>query len=475
MKSTLFLLTTLLPFAAFSAVDEAVSEKQAKSMRTTAQVSAPSAAFKSGDRWCVLGDSITEGGHYHRYVELFYCTRFPEQQLEVVDCGIRGETAPGALRRLQWDCLTKKPTVVSVMLGMNDVGRTFYKYKDSQDFEKKCNERAETYDQAMLTLTKVLLDAGVKVVLIKPSIFDDTADMPVPRLPGCGAALAGYATRVQAIAEDFKLATVDFNGPMSAINVQQQKQNPQFSIVGPDRVHPTEPGHLVMAYEFLRAQIVSGVVSRMTIDAAAGKAEVIENCTVSNLKGAADNLAFTCLEKALPFPVEAGAKSALELVPFMQAFNQEIVRVRGLATGDYELSIDGKRICVYTAAQLADGVNLAGETNAPQLQQALAVQAVLRRKWKAEAKLRSLAFIEHNVWPDAKHPLDLAVVSRNLEVGLAKIAGNNSAWAAALRKNYLESKSCEAALHREVEDAAKAARLVAQPKPHAFRLCRLRK
>jgi lysophospholipase L1-like esterase len=95
--------------------------------------------FQTGDRWCVLGDSITEAGHYHRYVELFYCTRFPEQQLEVVDCGIRGETAPGALRRLQWDCLAAKPTIVSVMLGMNDVGRTFYKYKDSQNFEKKCN------------------------------------------------------------------------------------------------------------------------------------------------------------------------------------------------------------------------------------------------------------------------------------------------------------------------------------------------
>jgi len=185
------------------------------------------APFVAGDRWCVLGDSITESGYCHRYVELFYCTRFPERKLDVVNCGIRGDTAPGALQRLQWDCLNAKPTIVSVMLGMNDVGRSFYKYKDSQDFDQKCTERAETYDQAMRKLTKSLLDSGAKGVLITPSTFDDTADLRSVNLPGCRAALAGYANCLRAIAgadKRFVWADAKIEGDTIIVNSPQVQQ-----------------------------------------------------------------------------------------------------------------------------------------------------------------------------------------------------------------------------------------------------------
>ena len=78
--------------------------------------------FQSGARWCALGDSITQEGWYHHFVELFYRTRFPARPLQVVNCGIAGDNAAGALKRLRRDCLDANPTVVSVMLGMNDVG-----------------------------------------------------------------------------------------------------------------------------------------------------------------------------------------------------------------------------------------------------------------------------------------------------------------------------------------------------------------
>jgi lysophospholipase L1-like esterase len=198
----------------------------------------PLAPFKDGDRWAVLGDSITRSGQYHRYIELFYLTRFPSRRLDVLNCGISGDTAPGALRRLQWDCLDAKPTVVSVMLGMNDVSPGLYA---SGGDESRRAKTAETYEVAMRHLTKSLLDSGVKVILITPSIFDDTADLPSANNPGCGAALAGFAQRVRAMAGEFQVPCVDFNGPMAVINAEQQKKNPRFTIVGGDRIHPTHP------------------------------------------------------------------------------------------------------------------------------------------------------------------------------------------------------------------------------------------
>lgn len=421
-----------------------------------AQVATPPPAFQSGDRWGVLGDSITRSGQYHRYVELFYLTRFPTLKLDVINCGISGDTAPGAVQRLKWDCLDAKPTVVSAMLGMNDRAHS-----------------VETHDKAMRQLAKSLVAAGVRVILITPSIYDDTADLPAANSRGGGAILTEFSNRVRAIAAEYKLPAVDFNGPMTAINAEQQKRNPKFTIVGGDRIHPTQPGHFVMAYEFLRAQRLTGVVSRIAIDAAAGKAGVLENCTVKDLKIRDGEIVFTCLENSLPFPVEAKAKPALDLVPFSREFTQQILLVRGLAAGDYALSIDGKEIRQFTAAELADGVNLAGEVNTPQSQQAAAVLAELQKKWDIVAKLRNLAVCEHTAWPNAPRPIDLAQMPAKLDARLERAKQNPTIKEA--HREYLEFKPREAELHRAVDAAMNAARLAAQPKPREFTLRRVHK
>jgi lysophospholipase L1-like esterase len=417
-----------------------------------------------------MGDSITHGGSYHKYIELYYSTRFPTRPIEVINCGIAGDTAPGALQRLQWDCLDAKPTVVSLMFGMNDVGRSLYDAGiTNQGLDKLRVERAGTYDMAMRKLTASLLDSGAKVILIKPSIFDDTADLPKANSPGCGAALAAFAARVQVIADEFKVPTVDFNSPLAAINRELQKMNPHFTIVGADRVHPASPGHLVMAYEFLRAQKAPAHVSQITIDAAAGRVGRLENCEVSHLSAQSNAVSFTCLEAALPFPVEASAAPALGYISFTQELNQETLQVRGLAPGSYELSIDGRAIRSFTAAELADGVNLAGETNAPQLQQSLQVLSALRRKWEAVGKLRTIAYVEHTSWPDAEHPVDVAQLTAKAQERLSKVGRGND-WIVAQHRQYSENKPRESEWRAEVNAAVAEARRISQPKPHRFEL-----
>jgi len=425
------------------------------------------APFEPNDRWAVLGDSITHNGYYHRYVELFYFTRFPNQPLDVINCGISGDTAAGALQRLQWDCLAAHPTVVSVMFGMNDIGRYLYEAGNAiTNVEHLRTGRAETYDKTMRQLTRELLASGAKVMLVKPSIFDDTADLPRTNCPGLGAALSGFAQRVQAMADDFHLATVDFNGPLKAINAEQQTRDPHFTIVGADRIHPTQVGHLVMAYEFLHAQKPSGVVSRMVIDAAAIQAGALENCEVTDLKRQSNAIVFTCAERALPFPVEAAAKRALDYVPFTQEFNQETLQVRGLTPGQYELTIDGQNIHTSSAAELADGVNLADETNAPQLRQALQVLAALEKKWNAATKLRTIALCEHDAWPEAKHPVEASQMPAKLAAWTNKVS--HISYLVDLASKYPDLKAHEDELRAQVQSAVDEARRVSQPRPHQF-------
>lgn len=65
-----------------------------------ARAAAPIPAFQDGDRVLFLGDSITRAGPWHSLISLYYETRFPERNIEWHNAGISGDTAEGALRRL---------------------------------------------------------------------------------------------------------------------------------------------------------------------------------------------------------------------------------------------------------------------------------------------------------------------------------------------------------------------------------------
>jgi len=209
MKYILIILTALL-FGSLTALHAAPAIQPATN--TQAQP-LPVPTFQSGDRWCVLGDSITHAGFYHRYIELFYLTRFPSLQLDVINCGIAGDTATGAEKRLAWDCLNAKPTLVTVMFGMNDVGRWLYEpTATGADIEQQRIKSAETYDNAMRRLVQALRDSGAKVVCILPSPFDDTADLPAKNSPGCNAALVKFGQRVRAIARQLQIPVVTIKG-----------------------------------------------------------------------------------------------------------------------------------------------------------------------------------------------------------------------------------------------------------------------
>lgn len=461
------LLRRLLPRHALRASAVILALGFATSVRAT---TTPAAAFAAGDRWAVLGDSITQTGTYHREVELFYLTRLPSAPLDVVNSGIAGDTASGALRRLDWDCLDTRPTVVSVMFGMNDIRRELYAPDQTGPaVEAARTARAADFEKSLRELTRRLLASGARVILIQPSPFDDTAQLEKPKLPGCGPALAALAKKIRDLAAELGLPTVDFSGPMIALNHEQQARDPRFTLIGPDRVHPGKPGHFVMAYLFLQAQSAPGLVSTITLDAATGRAGPLENATVADLAATPASVSFTATESALPFPVDPEAAPALDLVPFTASLNRQLLRITGLAPGLHRLAIDGEPVRDFSADALAAGVNLAIENNTPQYRQALAVRAALARKWDAAAKLRTLAYSEHFAWPDAPRPFDPAAMSAKVQSRMTKSASGNP-WVFAQHQLYFDLKPRESEFPAQAAAALADARILAAPRPHRFTL-----
>jgi lysophospholipase L1-like esterase len=49
--------------------------------------------FNDGETVCFLGDSITHGGRFHRYVSDYYLTRFPTRTVRFVNAGVSGDSA----------------------------------------------------------------------------------------------------------------------------------------------------------------------------------------------------------------------------------------------------------------------------------------------------------------------------------------------------------------------------------------------
>lgn len=313
----------------------------------------PVPAFADGERVLFLGDSITRAGTWHSLVTLYHETRFPDRTVTWLNAGVSGDTAEGALRRLDWDVLARAPDRVVVMFGVNDVSITLYDGDNAPEKVAAREEKIAAYERSLRELVRRLRAAGKAVVLVTPPPYEEHGEFPADKVvrPGANAAVTRTADITRAIAAEFGLPLVDFNGPMNRLAADFQKTNPAFSLLS-DRVHPTPAGYLVMAHHFLKAMQVP--------------AEVAVHET--------SELRFTYRPRALPVPFDPELRRALPLVPFQDELNREILRVTGLPEGIHEVVMDGDVVGAWWHDQLAAGVNLAATAATPSHRRALEIK-----------------------------------------------------------------------------------------------------
>jgi lysophospholipase L1-like esterase len=428
--------------------------------------------FRNGDRWCAVGDSITHGGSYHQWIWLYYLTRFPDRTIDLSNAGISGDTAAGGGRRLEWDILPNRPTVATVMFGMNDVGRTLYDTAATPELEEKRRERLATYKESQTGLVKALQQRGARVILVTPSIYDETAELERPRQVGVNGALGECTSFLKTLAAESGATLVDFHTPMTRFNADYQRADIKRTIVGPDRVHPGPPGHLYMAYLFLRAQAAPATVASLAIDARKRHVTSAINGRADKIRGQKNGLSFVWTENALPFPVSTEAAPALDWVPFRDELDQETLQITGLKSGRYELLIDDALVGAFSADDLARGVNLAAEAATPQNKQAQDVLAIVekRRKLIAE-RLRAPALVEHRLAPEGSQPVTLEVMKPLIDEQLELYKTHPpAAIIQRATEAYMELKPKQAEALAEAGRLAEEARRAAQPKRHMYQL-----
>jgi lysophospholipase L1-like esterase len=427
--------------------------------------------FADGEVVVFAGDSITHDGRWLRCIADFYATRFPERHIIFINAGIAGDNASGTLLRLEGDVLRWRPSTTVVMLGMNDCGRGAYAQGSDADQQMLAiRERSlAAYRDNMLKLANQLGTGTKHLILVTPSPYEDTAKMSVANLPGANKGLGRGAEIVTTIAMSSKAGLVDFHGPMTAITLDRQRQDPTFSMIGPDRVHPASPGHLVMAWLFLKAQGVPSLVSRTEIDAKSRSVKA-ENATISGTVVSEREITFTLAGACLPFPITDDARSALAYASIENDLDREELRVTNLADGTWQVEIDGTNIGSYSRDELDKGVNIALVNKTPQYRQALQVQMMHEERRNLERRLRAVAMVQYRLFKpgevDVSDPVQvMAAIDQRLDDKPAE-------W---IRKVLEECRSSWAdvpALRERVLAMSEAIRLAAQPRPHTYRIAR---
>lgn len=191
---------------------------------------------------CFLGDSITRRGYW--IAEIFEHLR--HDGIKVYNCGVSGDSASGAIARLYTDCLNRSPDTVVMMFGMNDIRRSLYEESapNTPETEEKKAKALEKHQNAVRTLTSMIREAGIDVILCTPTPYNDVTPSDLPKNRS-NEGLAACAAFIRDLARELDVPCVDFFAELTPMIGKEY-------VTLPDLVHPTPESHHPMAQIFLR-------------------------------------------------------------------------------------------------------------------------------------------------------------------------------------------------------------------------------
>src|SRR6478752_7484062 len=130
--------------------------------------------LKNGDTVVFYGDSITDQRLYTVFAETYVVTRFPQLNVKFIHSGWGGDRVTGGGGgpidlRLQRDVIAYKPTVMTIMLGMNDGS---YRAFNPDIFERY----SSGFESIVRNVKQALPD--IRITAIQPSPYDDVTRPP---------------------------------------------------------------------------------------------------------------------------------------------------------------------------------------------------------------------------------------------------------------------------------------------------------
>ncbi len=202
--------------------------------------------LKTGQKIVMIGDSITDAGRreieppygvgYMTLVRSFVTALHPELDLTWANRGVGGDTVRHLDARWTADVVDERPDVLTVMIGINDVWRAF-----GENVHEAVPE-----DEYRATLSRLIgaarRDDGPDLYIGSPYMIEADRSDPMRVAMDSRVAIA------RDVAADVGAIFIDVQAAFD--RVLATTSNAAWAA---DRIHPNQPGHAVIAVEFLRA------------------------------------------------------------------------------------------------------------------------------------------------------------------------------------------------------------------------------
>ena len=205
--------------------------------------------FKPYDKLLFVGDSITDAGRrepaygphgwgYAYFSSHLVASVLPDYCLTFANVGISGNTVLDLIHRWRTDVLDQSPTVLSLLIGINDSWRIQHRAPGTFPLMG-----ADDYEQNLAVLLEQAVEqCECRLVLWEPFLV--THDKHLRWYQHVQA----YVEKVGRLADRFGAVLVR---TQSAFNAVLAQRSPEYWAA--DAVHPTRHGHALMARLFCQA------------------------------------------------------------------------------------------------------------------------------------------------------------------------------------------------------------------------------
>ena len=207
-------------------------------------------ALKKGDRIVFLGDSITQAGvkpeGYVTALTGAIKAAHPDLGIETFGAGVSGNKVPNLQARLENDVIAKKPTLVFIYIGINDV------WHWKMDKEGKLlggGTTKEIFESGLKDIIAKINAAGARVILCTPSVIGEKNDGSNER----DAMLEEYSVISRKVATDTGSQLVDLRKAFIDHLKANNADNAPKGILTGDGVHLNPKGNAFVAAEMGKA------------------------------------------------------------------------------------------------------------------------------------------------------------------------------------------------------------------------------
>ncbi|MBS1727111.1 MAG: SGNH/GDSL hydrolase family protein [Armatimonadetes bacterium] len=196
-----------------------------------------------------LGASITEAGGFITKID--QVLKHSERAVELIKAGIGGNKSTQMRDRFQTDVLDRKPDLVTINTGLNDVWHSF---RDAEwthrvpTGDSGCGVDIETHEEAIRSMIEMALGAGIRVLFLSPTgIYEDLECDENRRL-------AGYVEVQRRVTAEMGVGFVDMFAVFHRVLAGfQAVAGPGALLLTTDGVHFNKAGDGLMAAGWLQA------------------------------------------------------------------------------------------------------------------------------------------------------------------------------------------------------------------------------